>query len=332
MPRRRARKWDAHTLSTDLWGQIVINMFDQPRKVLMLLCSIKGFRLSDEWWEKFWLRHRLYNEARNYRAHFYLNYEPKRACQCKTLFRLVYGMFCQQCGCRYHHHIFERYRLRICTECLRENHVSNVVLARDYGIGLEEIARHVKHFVRYIALQYYSKENTILPYTRDARDFEVRKTSKLAFFWMPDLRRFFDMEERKRRHGANVTACNLIKAAVQRTFVSSVKRRYLVETLHTNELSRIMSPTTKHRKTYGTNTFLGCVFMPKRAPYPPEPEFNVFLALCRQETVPVLGDREYTLRTMAQKFDLDREGVERKVRELAPSGSLADIINQVFCE
>jgi hypothetical protein len=330
MPRRRARKWDAHTLSTDLWGQVVINMFDQPRKVLMLLCSIKGFRLSDEWWEKFWFRHRLYNEARNFRAHYYLNYDLKRACQYKTIFRLVYGMFCQQCGCRYHHHVFGAYRLRICTECLRDNHVSNVVLARDYGIGLEEIAQRVKLFVRYIALQYYSKDKMIKAYTRDPRDFEVRKTSKLAFFWMPDLRRFFDMDERRRRHLADIAACNVIKAAVQRNFALSIRRRYLVETLHTNELSRAMDPTTKHRKTYGTNTFLGCVFKPKRSPYPPEPIFNVFLALCRPEPLPVLGDREYTIRTMAHKLDLDREGVERKILELAPTGSLAEILNEIF--
>ena len=86
MPRRRNKR--TPRLSVDLWGHVVLNLFTCPRKVFMMLCAVKGLQFNDEWWDKYWERHRRYNAARNYYPHNYLHrMEPTRPGVAKTLLR-----------------------------------------------------------------------------------------------------------------------------------------------------------------------------------------------------------------------------------------------------
>jgi len=130
MPRRRNKR--TPRLSVDLWGHVVLNLFTCPRKVFMMLCAVKGLQFNDEWWDKYWERHRRYNAARNRTTIFTawnpLGLEWPRPCSD--------GMFCSRCGCRFHHSIF---RMRLCRECVRDGHVSNTVPRVRAGPGAHPV-------------------------------------------------------------------------------------------------------------------------------------------------------------------------------------------------
>lgn len=329
---RRGRAHSAFRVPVEVWNTVALLLADSPRKVFMLLCSIKGLRLDDEWWEALYKRIKPYKHKGRMMFNFVKLYELRRPCQYKVVLRLVYGMFCNQCGCRYHHRVFDPYNLRLCNLCLRENHVSNVVLWKDYGIGLEEIGLHYRHFVRYMALTSYSKESELVKFTRDPRDYAARKISKLAFFWMPDLRLFIDFEARAFEHRRALDAVGTLKTVFKRAYVASVGKRYFLETLHENELSRMMCPTTSMPFTVGTNCCMSHLLKSKKSyPMADPPDFNVHLAFQRQPAMPIIGDREYTVRTMAQRLNLSSSQAARKLGELATQkGGTAQCLNVVF--
>jgi hypothetical protein len=331
MPRKRPRTEVADHVPIETWSLVALYLSESPRKVFMLLCSIKGLKLDDEWWEALWKR--LKPQVRNGKLifNFVKLYELRRPCQYKVVFRLIYGMFCNQCGCRFHHNVFDAYNMRLCHNCLRDHHVSNVVLWKDYGINLEDIGRDYRLFLRYISLKSYSKAKHLSRFTRDPRDFAVRTLSKIAFFWLPDLRRFFDLDALALEHRRRLRALSLIKAAFKRTYVASVGRRYFFETIQDNELKRVLAPTTATPFTYGTNGLLCNVLKPGRNREPEEPDFNIYAAFHRQPAMSILGDKEYTVRTMAHRLNLNKSGVVRKFGELVASkGSVAECLGVVF--
>ena len=328
---RRGRAHSAYRVPLEVWTSVALLLADKPRKVFMLLCAIKGLKLDDEWWEALYKRTKPYQRNGKMLLDFVKVYELRRSCQFKVVFRLVYGMFCNHCGCRYHHKIFDPYNMRLCNLCLRENHVSNVVLWKDYGLGLEEIGLHYKELVRYMALTHYTKEKELTKFTRDPRDYAARKTSKMIFFWKPDLCRFIDLDARAVEHRRKLDAVSVLKNVFKRTYATSVGKRYFVETLHENELKRMIHPTTGSPFTVGTNHCMGDLLKVGRYAQRDPPDFNIFLAFQRQPKMSILGDREYTVRTMAHRLNLSGSEAAAKLGELATlKGGVAAAIGMVF--
>jgi len=307
------RRRDASRLSPDNWALVCSFLHREPRKIFMLLCAVKGLQFNDAWWATYWERHRAFNSTRKHRAHFYLGYEPVRPGQCKTLLRLVYGMFCSRCGCRFRHTIFERFRMRVCAECLRDNHISNVVLWFEYGLPLEAIAAEFRHYVRHHPLQAYKCPNEILCLTRNPLDIEFKGVRKMVFFWKPDLERLFDFEALRAAQVLRVSALNVLKAAFKRVFVAKARGRYFLEQLHTNEVKRIVKPMCPPKIMYGTNWSLASYADPRAAC--PTPTLNLSLALRAQVPLPVLADDEYTTKTALSKLKLNRESLQRKIQD-----------------
>ena len=326
MPRSRRRS-PAPLLSMDLWGQIVLHFFDNPRKVFMLLCAVKGLQLNDEWWEKLYHRHKAYNYARNYRPHVYLTYTPDRPELCKVVLKLVYGMFCTLCGCRFHHTLFEQYRMRICCECTRDNHMSNYVLWHTYGIGLEEIYEY-RMFIRHLPLCYYKKPKQMLHLTRSPLDLEFERERKFIFFWKPDLERFFDFDERRAQHRGRILASDIIKAAIKRLWVQTIPPRYYVERIHNNEVVRIVCPINKHRVTAGMNWNLA--YLTKKNGRSTPPAINLDLAFKGTQPMPILASNEYTLKNMGSKLNLKKDQIIAKAQELAAGKMICLIANKIF--
>lgn len=327
MPRRR-KYTNAHTLSVDTWGQVVVNLFDNPRKVFMLLCAVKGLHFNDEWWARYWERHRSYNIARNHRPHYYLGYEPSRPGQCKVLLRLVYGMFCSQCGCRYHHTIFEPMRMRICCECVRDCHISNVVLWHEYGLALEPIVAKYRFVVKHTTLQYYTNPNQILYITRNPVDLDFKCKRKMVFFWKPDLQRLFDFNQLRAEQVHRVQCINTIKAAFKRVYANRVRGRYLVESLHTNDVLRIIRPLCPPNIMWGTN--LSQAYLVSPGARLVSPDINLDLALRNPRPLPVIADDEVTLKTMVSKLKLDKDTLQSKINEWRGEKPIQLIAHEVF--
>ena len=328
---KRGRAHSAFRVPLEVWTSVALLLADCPRKVFMLMCAIKGLKLDDEWWEALYKRTKPFQRNGKMLLDFVKVYELRRPCQFKVVFRLVYGMFCNQCGCRYRHKIFDPYNMRLCNVCLRENHVSSVVLWKDYGIGLEEIGLHYKEMVRYVALANYTKEKDLTKFTRDPRDYAARKTSKIAFFWKSDLCRFIDLEARAVEHRRTMNAVAVLKTVFKRAYTASIGKRYFVETLHENELKRVLHPTTGATFTVGTNHCMGDLLKVGRYSQRDPPDFNVYLAFQRQPKMAILGDREYTVRTMAHRLDLTGSEAARKLGELVVSkGGVAAATGAVF--
>ena len=332
MPRRRGKTTIGCRVPIETWQNITMHMADKPEKVLMLLCAVKGLTLSDNWWEALF-KNTKQDKSRKSRFmyEFAQYYKINRACQYKDLFRLIYGMFCNQCGCRYHHDFFPLYNMRICNECYRENHISNVVLWKDYGIGLEEIGLKYINFIRYIAARSYTNKRDLYKITRDDRDFEAIKNKLFIFFWLPDIKRFFDLSKRAKTQRKKIQAVNLLKACFQRKYVSSISKRYFLENIHENEAKRILFSCTDVPFTYGTNFRLGNVLKKGRQAKPKQPDFNIQLAFQQQPKIPLLGDKEYTIRTMAYKFNLNKsEAISKMETLVSESGSLELALNKIF--
>jgi hypothetical protein len=232
------KRRDASKLSTDVWGQISSHLIENPRRVFMILCTIKGLKFTHEWWAFYWERHKLYLQRKNHSPHWFIKLVPRRPGVHKVILKLVYGLFCESCGCRYHHRIFVPFNMRLCCECKRDRHISNVVLWKDYGIKLQDIVPY-RHFVRFHSFQRYLCPKQILHLSHDPRDVGYFGTRFMIFFWKSDLEKFFPLAEMQRAQLLRVSSLNIIKAAFKRAFAQKQKRRYLVEYLHSNEVARL---------------------------------------------------------------------------------------------
>jgi hypothetical protein len=64
---------------------------------------------------------------------------------------------------------------------------------------------------------------------------------------------------------------------------------------------------------------------------PKQPDFNIQLAFQQQPKIPLLGDKEYTIRTMEYKFNLNKSEAMAKMKTLvSESGSLELALNKIF--
>ena len=296
---------DASKLSVDVWGQISSHLIENPRRVFMILCTIKGLKFTHEWWAMYWERHKMYIERMNRRPHWFIKLVPRRPGTHKALLKLVYGLFCQSCGCRYHHTIFVPFNMRLCCECVRERHISNVVLWKDYGIKLQDIVEF-RHFVRFHSLQNYLCPKQILHLSHDPRDVGYTGKRYMIFFWKPDLEKFFPLADMRRAQLQRLSSLNIIKAAFKRAFAQKQKRRYLVEYLHSNEVKR--HSISHDGILWGGSSQTNCVR------YCPTFQMEAFFR--SKGVLKILADHEFTLKTAASR--LSSAEFERRRQDWGP--------------
>jgi len=127
-----------------------------------------------------------------------------------------------------------------------------------YGkiIDLKEIGCNYKNFIRYVALQSFTKSKDLVKISRNPKDYELVKKSKFVFFWLPDIRRFFNLERRAQKHRKRMEAVNFIKSCFKRTYLRTIKKKYFIESVHENELNLIMHSCTDIDFTYGSSVCL----------------------------------------------------------------------------
>lgn len=306
------RKCKSVSIPPEVIGMTAMHLVDNPRKILMLSCVSKHITFDEKFWSDVWLKHRIYWKKTKKRPHFYLDYEPTSD-KCKTVLKLVYGMFCSMCGCRFHHSVFETYRKRICVNCLRDNHISNNVLYFRYGINLSEIIP-CRFFVRFISLKEYLNPDQIVRLSSDELDINFTGKQRLIFFWKPDLLRFFNLEERATCFKNKMNAINLIKACFKRRFLQTIKPRHLVEYAISNEVRRIRKPIGKIDFMAGTNVNLAHVIKEKGKIRVPAVELN---SVFRFWPLPLMNDDQFCLRTMGEKLNMNcGESIFQKAYEI----------------
>lgn len=330
MPRvKRIQFLAPQRFSNEVWQNIAKFICNEPAKVYMLLRAIKWLDFDDEFYKSMWEIVKPYEGEP--KPQFLMFYNLKRTCQYRTAFDLLYMKRCHVCHCRFGHQLFEPYCMRLCSQCLQGNHISNVVLWKQYGIGLEEIGKHYMHYIRYIQTGVYRKEKDLMKFSLDPRDFAVRRNCVFIFFWLPDLRRFIDIDCRAKQHQKRTLAANVLKAAFARAYARRLKPIKRPQILKEQALQKIVNPPMASIVIYGTDWSQSYKFRMGNSRTPSTPEFDVRLAFSRACTVKLLGPREYTLRTMAEKFNLDKEGVARKLTELSiKHGGLPLLANRIF--
>lgn len=294
------RKCKRLSIPPEVIGMTGMYLVDNPRKILMLCCVSKQITFDEKFWNAVWLKHRLYWKQLKRRPHFYLDYEPTPD-KCKTILKLVYGMFCSVCGCRFHHSVFETYRKRICINCLRDNHVSNNVLYFKYGIELSEIIPF-RFFIRFISIKEYLNSDQVTRFSANELDVNFTGKKRLIFFWKPDLRKFFDLEMRATVFQNKMKSINLIKACFKRRYLQSIKPRHLVEYAINNETKRIIKPIGKLDFMAGTNVNLAHMIKKGGKIRIPTVELN---SVFRFWPLPLMNENQFCLRTMGEKLNID---------------------------
>jgi len=334
----RPRRPNAQKLSPEIWARICTCLDKTPRKVFMLLCSIKGLDawLTDEWWEVYWRLHQAYNSSRCVYQHWYLRTDALgmlRPPMYKPILRLVYGLFCGCCGRRYNHTINHQMKMRICTECRQEQYVSNAVLYFEYGISFADVVERWGDFVRFIPVHNY-KPSEIATMSRNPIDVLPACTREMVFFWLPDIKSLYDMPALRRQQRERVAKLNVIKAAVRRQFACKFRPRHKVEILHANELKRIRKPLLPPKWFVGGMQKLGwrCSHNIESASSLQVNARGTFkLRLRMHRPVPILGKLEFVLKTAVSKFKLNAETLEaNRGRWESPRDRVAPYIPRIL--
>jgi hypothetical protein len=147
--------------------------------------------------------------------------------------------------------------MRLCRECIRDQHISNVVLFHEYGLDLGTIANKYRHFVRFHGVRLYRCPKDLWGITRHPLDLNFLGTRRMVFFWKPDLEKLYDFEELRRAQKERIHCINALKARFKRNFALSQRRRHLVEAMHTNEVIRLTKPMCPAAYLVGTDMNMG---------------------------------------------------------------------------
>jgi len=303
MPRRR----DASKVSIDSWAHICSFLHREPRKVFMLMCTVRGLRMSKEWWETYWRAHLIHLASKSKEPHWYLRCDPRPELY-QSVLRLVYGMACARCGCRYNHTIHHAMRKRLCCVCIRDSYISSNVLYKVYGIDLHMIAVDYHNFVRHRGIRQYLCPKEVTRLSSHPLDLALRGLHKMVFLWKADIERLFDLSQKRKEQSHRLWHLNKIKAACKMRYAMEIckNRRHCVEQLHFNEIKRHASPVQLEK-----HLFIGC--SPSKGLLPAyirlEHAFRNILPL------PLLADDEYDLRCAIDKLRLNPETLKAKVQE-----------------
>ena len=307
----RVIRENAHMVSPEVWSLICLNLEAAPRKVFMLICSIKGLSewLGDAWWEAYWNKHQTVLESKGHFPHWYLQPGSQgqlRAPVYRPILTLVYGQHCSMCGCRYHHTIHNQLKMRLCNECVQDHHISNEVLYFEYGLALTDVIADYEPFVKFMPM-YTFKPTEIVTMSRNAIDVTPRVSREMVFFWLPDIRRLYDMDALRLAQKARVASVNSLKAAFKRRFAQAQALRHRVERLHRNEIKRIRKPMLPLRWFAGGPQRLAwcCDYTFETISHTALVERRAFKGRLRlYHPVPLLASNEYVLKTAISRLGL----------------------------
>lgn len=311
-------------ISVDVWSLTCLHLIRCPRKVFMILSTIRGLRFDDTWWSQFWSLHLKASSELKIKPHWFLKTQCKLSLH-KPILRLVYGMFCARCGCRYHHTIFQPYKMRLCNECIRTGHISNVVLWLEYGINMEKLVKY-RYFIRHMGLQKYIVPKGITSLTAHPLDLVLRGRKNMVFLWRDDVAAIFDLEEAKKVQKQRLVCVNVIKAHVKRLFLTCVllnkakrlfvEKRHFFEKTHDNEARRVAFAPIEATKCIGSFRYWNDI--------PLKVAFRGILPL------PMLADHEYVPRTAIDKLKLKKDDVDALITTLSAGGNKTILPNHVM--
>ena len=301
-------------LSVEAWSHVCLHLDGCPRKVFMLMCTLKDLNAyisgNEVWWRVYWQRHQKLLMRTEWRRHWYLRADSiwlLRPVLYEQLLKLVYSTHCSMCGCRYGHSINHHIKIRICRTCKQDHFISNAVLYYEYGIEFKEIIEHWEPFVKFLPIHAY-KPAEIVTLSRNPIDVAPSVTREMVFFWLPDIASLYDMRALRAEQADRVAKLNTIKAAVKRRFAQAQKKRHVAEVLYKNEVARIKKPMLPAKWCIGGLQSMAwrCHASHESATMAQTARRRAFRTrLMVYHPVPILASNEYILKTAVSKLKLD---------------------------
>jgi len=308
----------AMQLSVEVWSHICIELDAAPRKVFMLMSTIKHLHAfisgNEQWWKGYWARHQKYLSRGEWRRHWYLRTDAigiLRPLLFEHVLRLVYSTNCSMCGCRYRHSINHHVKLRICKSCKQDSFVSNAVLFYEYGIPCKDVIDNWEPFVKFLPMHEY-KPSEVYTMSRNPIDTNPTVTRDMLFFWKPDIAGLYNLPALRIEQASRVRKVNTLKAAIKRRFAQAQKPRYRAETLYNNEIVRVKKPLLPPKWCVGGPQSLAwrCHSSHENPTMAMVAQRRTFKAkLMMYHPVPILAPGEYVLKTAVQKLKLNAETV-----------------------
>ena len=218
---------------TDTWLLICAYAYRSPHAVFRLMMASKAVRDAiraqpPQWWLGFYrsvctyqgtLRHSNTLRRLNIYATARTGLTPAH------ILRAVFSPRCEMCGCTQNHRLLKGFALRVCGACLRTHLVSNVALAREYGLSLCDI---VEPYMRQpqslmFALDgFVPRLQALERLTAEPLElFDVRRRTCYFFLWRPTLERMLgsSLDALRQRFAPFRQAAALLSAVARRRHV-----------------------------------------------------------------------------------------------------------------
>lgn len=208
----------------DTWLIICANSYRAPHTVFRLMMASKAVcdalrGQTPAWWTALFLRvchHqsalRHSNTLKTLRA-----YGARTHLPAECILRAVFSARCAVCGCRKGHRLLRPHALRVCGPCLRANLISNVALARDYGVAFCDLLEryvHERHGPLIALDGFRPRLAALVRLTTELPSPPLLRRGSVFFLWRPLLGLPLDAlaeQQRLRRAAAGV-----LSAAVRR--------------------------------------------------------------------------------------------------------------------
>lgn len=248
--------FDFDRLNDDTFMMLVSILISTPRALLRFLHVVRA-KCNVSVWMQVW---KLYNELLQNKEYF--NVEFSRLVNTKirycalhyeTILGLVHRNTCEVCGFKINVPIVHDYLKKVvCGPCLQDNYISNVVLYYRYGIQAHALVHKWGMYIRYYPLKKHNS-SWIQTYTREQVDYEP--WNMIMFFWLPDIKKFLDLEYCALLQSKRFQSVNVIKAMIKRLCVvqnADMKHRDL-RWLYHNELCRVRLLSVDSKWVPGSN-------------------------------------------------------------------------------
>ena len=130
--------------------------------------------------------------------------------------RLEFARCCGLCGEKNKHVQVWGLGKRVCSKCMKENHISAAALFHEYGFDFNSRAADIAGSVFYFREAFRPRQLAALV-THNPVDFKHESAHSLVFFWRPHLEKVLDLPALRRQHRdpARALAAQKITGAVR---------------------------------------------------------------------------------------------------------------------
>ena len=228
------KRWRRGTVSvatvvrvpTDTWLIVCANAYRSPHTIFRLMMASKAVCAAvraqpPAWWAAFY--HRVCAHQASLQHSNFLKtlrfYATRTHVAYDRALRAIFMTRCEMCGCRRGHRLMRPHALRVCGACLRAHLISNVALARDYGVAFFEL---IDPYLRklqgpFLALDEFSPRLSALALlTAEAPSPALVRRGAVFFLWRPLLAQLVDLEAARKAHARRRQAAALLTAVVRR--------------------------------------------------------------------------------------------------------------------